>query len=84
MKSIHPSPYMTMAEAAVYLRFNEPRAAEKALAFLRRKGVRLLPRGRAYLVKRQSIDSLLETGKGDLDCQAETLVTEMRKKDRLQ
>lgn len=65
------SPYMTMAEAAEYLRYKEPRAAEKCLHFLQRSGVKLLRRGRVYLVRRESIDLLLATGKGDADREAE-------------
>lgn len=62
-----PSPYMTMAEAAEYLRYNGPRAADIARQFLQKAGVSLARRGRTYLVRQDSIDAYLETGLSDLD-----------------
>lgn len=63
----HPRTLLTMAQAAVYLCFAGPRAAEKCLHYLQCSHVRLLRRGRLYLVRLGSIDALLDTGKGDTD-----------------
>ena len=58
------SPYLTMREAAEYLRYTGPHAAEACRQFLRRHGIRLLRRGgRVLLVKRSVLDAFLETGK---------------------
>ena len=73
----HPRALLTMERAAIYLDFNPPRAAEKALHYLQRNHVRLLRRGRAYVVRQGSIDRLLETGQGDLDVQAAEQVAQL-------
>ncbi|MGE3278113.1 MAG: hypothetical protein AB7O67_23635 [Vicinamibacterales bacterium] len=58
---------LRMDEAAAYLRYEGPRAAEAAARFLRRHGVRLIRRGRVNLVRREAIDAFLDLGESDLD-----------------
>lgn len=79
---LHPRALLTMAEAAVYLRYLGPRASEKALHYLQRSHVKLLRRGRIYLVRQSEIDQLLETGKGSLDVLAERAVSLLNSKKR--
>lgn len=67
-----------MAEAAEYLRFEGDRAADKARQFLKRSDVRLLRRGRAYLVRQDSIDAFLETGMSEADREAQERVRRLR------
>jgi hypothetical protein len=75
------TPYMTMNEAAEYLRFDGERVGDRARQFLQRSGVRLLRRGREYLVRQESIDRFLETGESELDCRAAGSVGQLRKEN---
>lgn len=72
------SPYMTMVEAAEYLRYSGDRPAEKAINFLRRSGAKLQRRGRTYLVKSEEIDRILNGEMSNLDEQAHRLATSDR------
>jgi len=76
------SPYLTMSEAAVYLRYSGDRAKDKARQFLQRSGVTLVRRGRDYLVRRDSVDLFLETGVGDIDRAARAAVRQMSRQSK--
>lgn len=68
------SPFLTMREAAVRMRYGADRGAETALRILRRHGVHLCRVGRQFLVRRDAVDRLIETGRGDIDERAAQIV----------
>lgn len=67
------TPFLTLAEAAPYLRYTSKRAATVCQQFLQRAGVRLYRRGRCLLVLKADVHALLETGQSDLDRTAQRL-----------
>lgn len=81
------SPYMTMAEAAIYLRYSGSRSAETAIRFLRTNGASLQRRGRTYLVTAAEIDRVLNGEPSALEVEAHRLAalpgSRQRKDSRL-
>lgn len=74
---LHPHALLRMDEAAVYLRITGARAADKVRQYLQRNHVRLLSRGRSFLVRQRELDLLIETGKGSLDFVAEQMAARL-------
>lgn len=66
----YPRTLLTMQEAAEYLRFLNLRGADHCREFLHKHGVKLLLRGRDYLVRVSALDDFLETGQGQVDVAA--------------
>jgi hypothetical protein len=60
MNRDQPSTLMTMTEAAAYLCYTGPRAAEAVRIMLRKHGVKLYRPGLRCLVRRSAIDAMLE------------------------
>lgn len=54
------SPLKTMSEAGDYLRYRGAHADLSALKFCRRHDVKLVKRGRAWLVRQSDLDAALE------------------------
>lgn len=71
-----------MDAAAAYLRYDGPRAAEKAIHFLKRAGVKLQRRGRTYLVRQAAIDRALEGTPSELALAAEIIAHSDRSRPR--
>lgn len=63
MKPAITSPYLTMLEAAEYLRYSGANAGDSARQFCRRHGIRLIRRGGGCLLVRQAdLEFFLEHG----------------------
>lgn len=75
-----PRALLRMDEAASYLRFIGPCAADKCRQLLQRNHVDLLRRGRVWLVRQDAIDLLLETGKTGVDAVAAQKVAQLNRR----
>lgn len=69
---VGPNALLTMAEAAIYLRYHHEgctpatcRCADVCRQFLQRQGADLSRRGRVYLVRQRELDLLLDLAPGE-------------------